>query len=359
MESNLNSDQTVHSREPKSRMIGIDLLKVLSIIFIILHHVSKCGGFFESSSGFERFVFSIANGLFMPSVNVFVFASAYLIIKKGRWSIKNLIKIYAQAVFYTLLAYTLICLMNYEQFSISKLLKSFSPISHVVYWFVKAYLIMYILSPLLLKIVNNLNKKEYTITLITIIVALLYSRINNYFEIFPTESGFNAIWFCVIFLFAGYQVKFGFHLKKIWWICIFAISTLIIICKIYCSIAIKVDYTYMYVFIQSISIFNILYDINIKNRFVQKCLSYLATCTFGIYLLHDGAYIQPYLYANVFKTHQYLNSRFMICYFALFCATIFICGVIVETLRKLFVKYINKFIVLISSKKKMNINDIQ
>ena len=340
-------------KEKKQRLVGLDLLKVLSMIFIIIHHVSKHGGFFENSTGFAKVFLSIINALFLPSVNVFVITSAYLIIKKGKTSLKNLFKLYFQIVFYSVLTYFLACLLNYKSFVFVEFIKNFFVISHLLFWFVKAYLIMYIVSPLLLKIVNGLNKKEYIITLFAIGIILLYSSLNKNFIMFQLDNGFNAIWFCVLFIITGYQVRFGFNFKKIWFLLVFLLCTILLFLEIYLS-KFSIAYSNVIVLIQTISIFNVLYDVNIKNKFCCEVIKYLATCTLGIYLLHDGAYIQPYLYSNILQTQNFYSTPLALLYFMMFCLIIFAAGVIVESLRKSLLKLIKFTYERIKRKKSEN-----
>lgn len=338
----------VNSQEKaNTRLLGLDILKILSTFLIVIHHLSKHGGFFQNATPTNQAVLTIANALFLPSVNIFVFVSAYLINKKGKASWKNYLKLYGQILFYTLLTYTLACLLKFETFSLKVLIKNFLPISYPVFWFAKAYLVMYLISPLLLKITQNMQKKEY---LITIIISLIIITICSYFKkisFLPLESGFNAIWFAVLFIFAGYQAKFGVNLKKYITLIIFAISS-ICACFIILKYKMSVNYTHIIVVVQTISLFNLMYDIKTTNKIISKIITYISTCTFGIYLLHDGKFIQSKLYNNIFQTYNYYSQSNSLAYFLLFLMIIFIAGIIVETIRKLCIKLIKK---IISSRK--------
>ena len=320
------------STQKKTRFAGLDLLKVVSMIFIIIHHVSKHGGFYANSSGASSVVFMVLNALFMPSVNVFVFTSAFLIIRKGKIKLSHLIKLYLEVVFYSILTYLIVCLLGYRNFSFEQLLLNFFPISYLLFWFVEAYLIMYALCPLMLKIVNGLNKKEYDLFLLIMGLLLIYASINKSFVVL--SRGFSATWFCVLFMLAGYQVRFGFGLNKKWLGVVFAISTLLVFVSIYLY-GLNVDYTSIFVVLQTISIFGLLYDLNFNNRIVCKVLKYVSTCTLGVYLLHDGVYIQECLYSRIFRTQNYWGGLSGVLYFMLFCLIIFCAGILVESLRKL------------------------
>lgn len=343
----MNSEvMSIDQQTSKKRLIGLDILKILSMFFIIIHHVSKHGMFYDNSLGFSRHVLTGLNALFLSSVNIFVFISSYLIIRKGKVSIKHYFYLYAQIVSYGLLTYFISGILGYNGLSLRTIINCFFPITNPMFWFCKEYLLLYLISPLLLKIVHNLNKKEYTITTIGILFLLLYCNIAKV-EIIPFNSGFNVIWFIVLFLLAGYQFKFGINIKKHIFLILFiissALSTLIIRNK-----GMEVNYSNFITIVQTLSAFNLLYDINIKNKFIAKPIKYISTCTLGIYLLHDGTCIQPFLYSRLFKTYKFFDNNILL-YFFMFVFLIFVLGLIVESGRKISLNIIMKF-----SRKKSN-----
>lgn len=332
------------------RMLGLDILKILSMFLIIIHHVSFKGDFIQNATGFNLVLLSFLNALFLPSVNIFVYVSAYLIVKKGKTSLNNLIKLYFQIVFYALLTYFFVCCLNYQTFSVRTLIECFFPVTKSHFWFCREYLILYALSPLLLKIVQNLNKNEYTYTVLFILIALVYT---TFFEvdILPLNKGFNSIWFIVLFMLAGYHAKFGLEIKK-------SVATLIfILCTIYSYVIFifnntyfLADYTNFITVIQTISLFQLVHDIKSTNKYITKTSTYIATCTLGIYLLHDGNFVFQVLYKEIFQTHKYNLSSNALIYFFAIVSIIFIAGILVETLRKLIIKLFKKIILKIKTK---------
>jgi len=325
----------------KSRLIGLDVLKILATIFIILHHVSKHGHFYENTTGTVHVILQITNALFLPSVNIFVFISSYLIIKKGRSSFKHYLYLYAQIVFYSILAFIITCILKYNTLSIRTIVYCCLPITYSFFWYCKEYLLFYMVSPLLLKIVKSLNRKEYTITILIIFGILLYSNIMDIL-ILPLNSGFSFVWFIVLFVIAGYQFNYGFKLRKFIFAIIFAFTSLLSIVIIK-EKGLNVDYTNFITVIQTISLFNLLYDVKINNKVLTKMISYVSTCTFGIYLLHDGVFVQPVLYKHILQTNRFFNNHALL-HWVVFILVIFVAGLIVDTIRKIMLKGIRLFV---------------
>ena len=308
------------------------------MILIVIHHISKHGGFFENSTGFTRVVLEISNALFLPSVNVFVYVSTYLIVKKGKVGFRGYFRIYFQVLFYSLLTFLLTWLLTKNPISFSTVIKNFFPIIFPVFWFAGAYLLMYILSPILLKIINLLKQKQYAIVvLVTISLVMILSA-------FPQAqavlfgNGFNTFWFCVLFLISGYQAKFGINLKKWQFVLIYVASS----CLAYLLILknqMNVNYSHIIVLIQAVSLFSLLYDINCKNKVVVWMIKHLSLCTFGIYLLHDGVYMQQVLYDRVLQTQNYYGAA-ALGYFILFLLLIAVSGVVVDFMRRVLFKMV-------------------
>lgn len=337
--------------ESKRRLMGLDILKILSMFFIIIHHLSKHGGFYENTTGFTKVFIGILNALFLPSVNIFVYTSAYLIIKKRNVTVKRYFYLYAQIVFYSLLTLIVTYCLKRQTFNIIEVIKCFLPITYPVFWFCREYLILYIISPLLLKMVQNLNKKQYSIVVVAILSLILYCNVLKV-SIVPFGRGFSFIWFIALFLLAGYQVGFGFNFKRYIFVVLFIVSTVLSYIKIY-NYGLVVEYCNFVVAIQTISLFNCLYDIDIKNKLISNVIKYISTCTLGIYLIHDSSFFQSFIYDSVFKTYKYFNDKALF-YFWMFVLIIFTAGLIVEIIRKYVIRFICYLKNIYEQQKKQN-----
>ncbi len=331
------------------RLLGLDLLKILSMLLIIFHHVSKHGGFWAASSGAARWGIAVINALFAPSVNIFVFVSAYLIVKKNKVTVKGYLRLYAEVVFYTLLAYLVACLFDVQSFSASMLVKCFLPISFPVFWFAKMYFLMYLASPLLLLAVRHLEKKQYEMTVGAILLLLLLQNALQT-DILMLWGGFSAWWFMLLFLLAGYWARFGCSIKKRYWAAIWAV------CTVYMTFwidrnGLDILYTHIPVVLQTVSAFGLLYDLRSERAWLNKTLTWISSCTFGIYLLHDSDLIRTLLYERILRTPSYYTCATAIWWMLLFVLLILTAGLAAETLRKLFLQTVAKIRKKINLKK--------
>lgn len=85
------------------------------------------------------------------------------------------------------------------------------------------------------------------------------------------------------------------------------------------------------VFILSVSIFSLFQNFTFKNSLVN----FLASGTFGIYLLHDNNYIRPVLWNNILKTEMFSDSKYLFLYMFFCVFMIFITGTIIDACRRI------------------------
>lgn len=331
------------------RLVGLDLLKILSMFFILIHHFSKHGGFYENATGFTQTFLLILNDLFLPSVNVFVFISAYLIVKKNKFSLKKLLYLFLEIIFFALLTYFLFLIISKEQFNIKTFFACLNPIENY-FWFTNAYVFMYLLSPVLLMIINKLNKNGYLILLLTLFIITLFSTYTPFFPIL--NNGFTWMWFVFLFFFAGYQAKFEINLKKWIWLIIYIIAISLSFFVFGGEVVKHPIYTSAIAILETISLFNLFKDINIKNNKFAKIIMVIQSCTLGIYLLHDSIFTRNILYSKIFCTQNFYLKPTSLLWFILFVFITFIVCLLFDLGKKYICKLFLKIFDKIKNKRK-------
>jgi len=97
--------------------------------------------------------------------------------------------------------------------------------------------------------------------------------------------------------------------------------------------------------ILSASLFAIFLKMDIKNNAI---INYVSSCTFGIYLLHDGV-LQSILWNDVFRTYEFGNNGKVILRILVSSLIIFFFGIIADSLYKVFSKAIQPIVKFSSS----------
>lgn len=290
-------------------------------------------------------------------VNLFFLITGYFMVD-GKFSRKKAINMLLEVEFYNLIIIFIANKFGVYTFTETKqYFLMFFPVILDRFWFVTVYIILYLLSPYLNILIDNMTKYQHKKLLI--ILILIWSIIPTFFGIFynTTESLLyysRFIWAIVIYFVGAYIKRYNIKfLEKTANCLICALSSFFImiitipIIYHFKNLFLKLGTTepaYFWppntilMFILSISIFCIFLKINIgENRIINK----LSSTTLAVYMLHDG-YLIPLLWNNIFHNAIHLQSKFSIFYILLSAILIFIVFSLFDLSRQFFVKIINK-----------------
>ena len=160
---------------------SFELLRIIAMLMILtLHYNSHSGALLQlgvPATGSAVFA-NIMEAFCITGVNTYVLISGFFL-SQGKVKISRLFQLICQVFFYTILVSVAMMLvgtyvLHYDS-SVYKLVQYIFPISSEHYWFVTAYVIMYVLAPVMNAAMDKLTRKQMK----TVILGLL-------------------IWFCFI-----------------------------------------------------------------------------------------------------------------------------------------------------------------
>lgn len=123
----------------KTRESNIELLRIILMIFIIMHHIISS----VIAPDFSRKGFACIDIILHTVVIIFVLISGYFGIKLR---IKTLVSLVLQVVFYSLIL-TLLGVYVFKIGYTIDIIKSLLPLSGNFYWFMTVYIELFVLSP--------------------------------------------------------------------------------------------------------------------------------------------------------------------------------------------------------------------
>lgn len=322
------------------RETGFELLRILAMIFIMLVHVLNAGGMLGCATEQARKWHKLLYSFFTPAVNVFVLVSAYFMVT-SKFKLKKYIYLWCQVAFFSVATYLSACLI-YGTFSYKTLIKYFFPIIQNKYWFFSAYFILMLLAPFINKMLHNLNKTElYSLCVILFVLAWLYMK-QSVGAVFNLGVGYSVFWFICLYIFAGTLRLHPLNIKKIYLILVYLCSMLILwlvnifpVNNFFFNLFIynSFDYTSPLVIIASISLLLIFKGVNIKNVTVHNIICYVASLTFGVYLVECSP-LGEFWHFKVLKVQNYYLSPISPIYALLFSIAKFAICALVELVRK-------------------------
>lgn len=341
----------------KNRDSNIELLRIVAMLFILFHHYALYNSLYNLEiSNINKYIGIILFSLGKIGVNIFILITGYFSIQK-RFSIKKLIKLWLEVVFYSV-GITLMFIMSGKvQLNLKELIKFIFPISFNKYWFITIYIILYILMPFINRYVNKVNKEQYQklLFILFILCVGLYSIMYSSTAYSMNESLplSNIIFYVLVYLVGGYIRLYG--IEKIENIgckrtigCTLLLFCVFIIILVFSKI---IDYKYnklgnvlfwytrsnsIFVFVLSILTFYSFKKIKLKEI---KIINLLASSCFGIYLIQSHAFIAgKKLYKDYIHTGYFVQSPLLIVQAIGSIIVIFFIGSCIDLIRQKFIE---------------------
>lgn len=322
------------------RKSNFELLRIICMVMIVILHVLGHGYGFKSiniySSNF--FVVNFIKSLSIVAVNCYLLISGYFGIN-SIINLKKIKKIYIQVLFYSLFISLSFLLMKIKNINRYIALQMFLPITMKVWWFITNYLILYLISPYINKIVKSLSFKEINKLLIILFgVFIIWSSLIIIGNPIDNSGGYSLYNFIYMYIIGAY-INIYFHDKKInklVFLFIYLILSFILsIFNIYISRVKGADltiysYNFLPVFLSSISLFLFFKELNIQSKLINK----ISSLTLGVYLIHDHPFSREYIYEFLGYERSFNKSNFFI-YTIIIVLIIYIMASIVEYFRQI------------------------
>lgn len=366
----LNSSSIINKLKRNSnlkvRESNFELMRIISMLFIILWHIIIHGHMIENctSNAIQEYL-KIIEFIIIVHVDSFIVVSGYFQ-SKSKFKLSKLLNLILQVVMYSFIIYLIsikVGLVNdYNKISI---VQKMLPSTTGSYWFISTYIIVYILSDFINKFIEKLSRQEFKNLLMLLFVV---------FSVIPyitggrilRNDGYNFYNFIFLYMIGAYlrryPLKDSYHFRNlsINGYRVFLVGVFlgcVILNHLITRYAFTVQdydnffadfssrimdgymgYSSMFVIIQTVCFFEFFRYINIKSRVIN----YISSCTFGIYLFHENNSVRSTIY-HFFKIDNgaYSSYKMLIYMFAVMFG-IFILGVIIETIRKIIIQLISR-----------------
>lgn len=290
-----------------------ELLRIVCMFFIVFHHFLVHAVWPETLEMSESLTSGIAlstitNGFVFIGVNCFLLISGYYGIKL-RW--RGIIRLFIICATYGLLGYLFHLWRDDVSFGRSVLYNTIFIFSHNNWWYIKCYLILMLLSPLLNAGIENMNKKTHQLVIIGLIVCQVY--FGYYWEIGEFDvRGYGAMQFITMYMIGAYIKRYvTLRLERRWlYIGVYAACALLwgfISCLWH-----KYDlsgwwhpfrYNNPLIIISSIAFFLFFHTFS----FYSKSINWIAGGTLAAYLIQDQEYFSTSIYNAVEKLKLSMN----------------------------------------------------
>ena len=323
------------------------------MFMIIAGHAITHTDILDTLGGINYYLIKLFDIVFNVAVNIYVLISGYLLCDK-QFKVKKIFLLWFQVFFYSTLIYLVLVVLGQANFEIGEFVNVLLPISGNRYWFARVYLGLYLLTPFLNILINNMNKKQHQYLLI--VCTVLFSLWKSFIPFATTlnvEGGNSIIWFCVLYMFAAYIKRYGILCSKTKILIIFTSACFLI--AYFSSIFIAIlsqkmgfngkgaslftTYTSFPMLFGAVGVLCIVINLPQIKKF-GKVILWFSVSTFSVYLIHDNPYLRHLIW-DLFRINQLTNKFYIAPYILLVVIIIF---VICTLLDKVLFTQINKFI---------------
>lgn len=292
----------------KKRQANFELLRIIAMFMVItLHYLTKGNvtqKLSEDASLYNHF-FWLLEAFCNVAVNVYVLISGYFLVEAS-WHPFKILNLLLEILFYSILTPFIMMavgIIPFSSFSLYDWMNVILPVQTEHYWFATAYIIMYMLAPLLAAAMKHMPKKQLQITILLLILFFSVTKSCNPVLIATDHYGYDFGWFICLFLIAGYIRLYGITFFKNKKRCLAVYTAASCFTFLACALAgficrktgkleyymdMTYSYNYILVLIASIALFYAFTYIKIKEGKLQRFICKIAPCTFGIYLLHEN-----------------------------------------------------------------------
>ncbi len=345
-----------------SRMANLELLRCIAMMMVVVLHFLGKGDILGDLTGKEplgsmKTTAWLLESFCIVAVNLYMLISGYFL-SASSFKLSRLLKLWLQVWVYSvgvgLLAYALgIC--PESEFGIHYLLTLALPVSMGHYWFITAYVFLYLLLPLVSMAVKRMTKEQLQITVIILLTAFCLLKSVLPVRLEMDAKGYDCLWYLCVFLTAAYIRRFGipFLQKKGRGVIIYIVSALLIFGGTMCLhfiyvktgsmgllIKVFIEYNHVLPFLAAVGLFAAFLRTRIGGKPVGVICA-VSPYTLGVYLLHENIGVR-YVWQKWLGAERISNVAELIVWTAIAVIAVFAAGVLVEAARSLVMKWLHK-----------------
>jgi len=350
------------------RQQNLELLRCVAMMMVVaLHYLGK-GGLLVDLEGEELGGAGVTAWLLesfcIVAVNVYMFISGYFLCLSD-FKLTRLVQLVVQVWVYSVvfgLVGVAVGWLAETPFDIHYLLTLFFPISMGHYWFMTAYVFLYLLLPFVGMAVKRMTKQQLQIAtgLLLLVFCVMKSVLPVRLEM--DAKGYDCLWYLCVFLAAAYVRRFGvpFLEKRTRSLALYVVCSLLVFIgtmtlrwfflktgSLGRMLKVCLEYNHILPFLAAAGLFGVFRSMKIQGG-MAKLIQKVAPYTLGVYLLHENLGLrytwQKWLTETlaVRGTNGVQAVAGVVLSTAAAVACVFVCGVLVDMARKFLFSVLHK-----------------
>ena len=324
----------------KVRNSSVELLRIVAMVFIVMSHYCVHNGMDrnEITFGFNNALLSWG-ALGNLGVIIFVMITGFFMCR-SKLKLQSVFRTAFATWFYSVVLFAVAMLSDSNSVSVKTAIKSFLPISSSHYWFVSAYFALLLFVPFINKLISVLTRRQFFA--VNCIMVIMWAVLPTF-----TDKTFysNELTAFVMYYMLGAYISIypdAFFAKKSGCAVMaagsLAAAMLQSAATLFGESAVPLfvrelnwySRSSLFMIIAAVSMLAFFSKLCISNRFINT----LASCTFGVYLIHENIFVRPFLWQTLFRVEDFKNSPWMLVHMIGSVAAVFLLCSAVEYVRR-------------------------
>lgn len=306
----------------KERQANLELLRIISMLMVVTAHLVNHGNMitFARQGSASYYIVWTLFGVAFTCITIYLLISGYFLID-ARFSTWKLAKMGGQVFFYAFGITLLFWIFGDVEHELKNMVYSVLPISSDFYWFISMYVGMYLLSPIMNKLIRAMTKRQLQCAMaLSFLLVSVWPNIIYFSSALNTAGGVSISWFLTVYLFGAYlklyyqpDGRFG---RKFGCACLaalliplsrFVIEGLLqtplgkisILDDLMWGYSVFFTYSSILVSLAALLLFVAFLNLKIRPGRLARWINTVAGAAFGVYLIHDHLYIRESLWTKI------------------------------------------------------------
>lgn len=344
----------------KKRMANLELLRCVAMMMVVvLHYLGKSQLLPEltgESLGAQGVAAWLLESFSVVAVNVYMFISGYFLCTSS-FKLSRLLKLWLQVWIYSV-GFGLIGMMTGVMTEISVdthfFLTLLFPVWMEHYWFMTAYIFLYLLLPFIGIALRHMTKQQLRSTVIMLLIVFSVIKSVLPLRLEMDAKGYDCIWYLCVFAVAAYVRRFGIPAleKKGRGILLYVVCVLLIFGG---TMALRMvflktgslgrmtgmcmEYNHILPLLAALGLFYAFLKLDFKGKIADVIVK-IAPYTLGVYLLHENLGLR-YTWQRWFGADKVSGVLSLLLHTILAVVAVFAVGILVDMLRALLMKGIH------------------
>jgi surface polysaccharide O-acyltransferase-like enzyme len=287
----------------KERNYGIDSLKSVSMLMVVVLHVLGVGGILlaisvRNTSNNSAWILETAN---ICAVNCFGLVSGY-VLSRGHYRRSRLLSLWIRVVFESLLVTAAFAVFLPGSVKIHDWILAFTPVVHEEFWYFTAYFALFFFVPYINKMISVLSKKELiTLALSVVFVFTILGNVTHK-DVLHMQGGYSFLWITCLYVIGAClrNIEIEDKINKYWYLAAYFLCVV----SSWCIMEIfqfqeAVNYESPLVLLAAVLLLMFFRRLEFKSTASHKIISMLARTSFGVYIIHTN----PLIWNNLLAGH--------------------------------------------------------